>query len=244
MGNRVILEMKGATWGLWPELFIFALIGIFGGIVGVCFVLFENKATSYLGGITVVPQWLMPIIGGFVLGLFALYFPMVLGEGYEYIDMAMNLQFTAGMFFLIMVMKIFATGWTLGTGGSGGVFAPSLVIGSMLGGGAYLICNSIFPGIIGSPETYIAVGIATILGSAFKAPVTAIIMVMEITSNYDIILPVMIAAVCSTFMGWTFLKGRSIYNIKLIERGIRKVENDFWVPRYNSSQPVDKKIRA
>ena len=244
MGNRVLLEMNGANWGLWPELIVFALIGVIGGIVGVSFVMFENSMGSYIKSISWIPEWVKPVTGGLVLGLFALYFPMVLGEGYEYIDMAMNLKFTVGMFFLIMVMKIFATGLTLGTGGSGGVFAPSLVIGSMLGGGFYLISNSMFPGIIGSPETYIAVGIATILGSAFKAPITAVIMVMEITNNYNIILPVMIGAVCSTFMGWAILKGRSIYNIKLIQQGVREVETDFWVPRTNSVQSSGKEIRA
>jgi CIC family chloride channel protein len=168
---------------------------------------------------------------------------MVLGEGYEYIDMAMNLKFTLGMFFLLVIMKIFATAWTLGTGGSGGVFAPSLVIGSMLGGGIFLLSSTMFPGIVGSPETYIAVGIATILGSAFKAPITAIIMVMEISNNYNIVLPVMIGAVCSTFMGWGILKGRSIYNIKLIQQGIREVETDFWVPRNTSSKSREKAIQ-
>jgi len=244
MGNRVLLEMNGATWGLWPELIVFALTGVIGGIVGVSFVLFENKAGRYIGSITIIPPWIKPVLGGFLLGLFALFFPFVLGEGYEYIEMAMDLKFTMGMFFLIMIMKIFATGWTLGTGGSGGVFAPSLVIGSMLGGGIFLLSSSLFPGIVGSPETYIAVGIATILGSAFKAPMTAIMMVMEITNNYAIVLPVMIAAVCSTFMGWAILKGRSIYNIKLIQEGIREVETDFWVPRSHLVLSREKSVKG
>lgn len=236
LGNRVILEMNGVTWGQWPELMLFALMGIIGGLVGVSFVKFLNKLSAVVNSANQVPGFLKPIIGGFVIGLFALYFPYVLGEGYEYIDMAMNLKFSAGLFFLILIFKIFATSMTLSTGGSGGVFAPSLVIGSMLGGGFFLLANSVFPSIMGSPKVYIAVGIAAILGSAFKAPMTAIIMVMEITNNYAIVLPVMFGAVFSTFISWAILKGRSIYNINLVKEGIREVETDFWVPGHKVHQ--------
>ena len=89
------------------------------------------------------------------------------------------------------------------------------------------------PGIVGSPETYIAVGVATILGSAFKSPITAIIMVMEITNNYAIVLPVMIASVCATLLAGP-IERVFIYNIRLIQEGIREVETDFWVPRSRS----------
>jgi CIC family chloride channel protein len=235
LGNKVLLEMEGAVWGQWPELIIFALMGIIGGLVGVSFVLFLNKAGSFISSINFVPGYVKPICGGIILGLFALYFPVVLGEGYEYINMAMDLRFTMGVFFLIVLLKIFATVVTLSFGGSGGVFAPSLVIGSMFGGGVFWLASSFLPDIVGSPETYIAVGVATILGSAFKSPITAIIMVMEITNNYAIVLPVMIASVCATFVGWALLRGCSIYNIGLIQEGIREVETDFWVPRTRSA---------
>lgn len=236
LGNRVILEMDGAVWGQVPELIIFGLMGLIGGFIGVFFVRFLNGFGSFVGSIKGIPEFIKPICGGLVLGLFALYFPYVLGEGYQYIEMAMDLRFTIGLFFLIVFMKIFATSLTLSTGGSGGVFAPSLVIGTMFGGGAFLLANSLFPSIVGSPEVYIAVGIASILGSAFKAPMTAIIMVLEITNNYGIVLPVMFGAVFSTFVSWAILKGSSIYNINLIKEGIREVEIDFWVPGHKAQQ--------
>lgn len=240
LGNRILLEMEGVVWGQWPELIVFGIMGIFGGIIGVMFVLLLNKGSSLISSINFVPQFLKPLFGGLVLGFFVMYFPFVLGEGYEYIDMAMDLRFSMGMFFVIAFMKIFATVLTLGFGGSGGVFAPSLVIGSMFGGGCFLVASTICPGIMGSPETYIAVGIAAILGSAFKAPMTAIIMVMEITNNYGIVLPVMVAAVCATFVSWAVLKGCSIYNINLIQEGVREVESDFWVPRTRSRYNFDR----
>ena len=234
LGNRVLLDMKDAVWGQWPELAIFAIMGIVGGILGVCFVLLLDKGTAFIGSLESIPSFLKPVMGGIVLGLFALYFPVVLGEGYEYIAMAMDLKFALGMFFLILFAKMFTTVLTLGSGGSGGVFAPSLVMGAMFGGGVYWLASAFFPGIVGSPEVYIAVGIATILGSAFKAPMTAIIMVLEISNNFNIVLPVMIAAVCATLISWIFLKGCSIYNFHLIQAGIREVESDFWVPRGRS----------
>lgn len=231
IGNRVLLNMPDAVWGRWPELVVFALMGIVGGVIGVSFVLFLDKTGTFISSIQSIPPYLKPIFGGMILGLFAIYFPVVLGEGYEYIEMAMDLKFGMGMFFLIVLVKIFSTSLTLGSGGSGGVFAPSLVMGSMFGGGVYLLVSSVFPNIVGSPETYIAVGIAAVLGSAFKAPMTAIVMVLEISRNFNIALPVMIAAVCATLIGWIFLRGCSIYNFHLIKEGIREVETDFWVPR-------------
>lgn len=240
VGNKVLLDMKDAVWGAWPELIIFAIMGILGGLIGVGFVIFHDKSHAYIHSIKSIPNYLKPAFGGLILGLFALYFPYVLGEGYEYIDMAMNLEFTMVMFFAIVFVKIFATGLTLGSGGSGGVFAPSLVFGSMFGGGMYLLSSSLFPNIVGSHEAYIAVGIATILGSVFKSPITAIIMVIEISNNYAIVLPLMIAAVCATFISWLILKGASIYNINLIQEGVRQAEGDFWVPRTNT--PFRKKV--
>ncbi len=236
LGNRVLLEMHGAAWGQWPELIIFGLMGLIGGCIGVFFVRIFNGLGRFVGSVKTVPDYVKPICGGLILGVFALYFPYVLGEGYEYIDMAMDLRFTGGLFFIILLLKIFSTSLTLSTGGSGGVFAPSLVMGAMFGGGFFWLVNFLFPSIVGSHEVYIAVGIAAILGSAFKAPMTAIVMVMEITNNYDIVLPVMLGAVFSTFVSWAILKGSSIYNINLVREGIREVEIDFWVPGHKGQE--------
>jgi len=235
LGNTPLLDMKDAVWGTWQELGIFVVLGVTGGIVASIFILSIEKMDLIFDHLKHIPPYLKPVIGGAVLGIFALVLPEVLGEGYETIDMALNMRFTLGMFALMLIFKIFATSLTLGSGGSGGVFAPALVFGAMLGGFFSLIARFLFPAIVGSHETYIAVGIASILASVFRAPITAIIMVVEISNNYNIVLPLMVASVSATYVSSIFFKGCSIYDINLVQEGIREVEPDLWFPK--SFQP-------
>lgn len=239
-GNKALLEMSGAKWGSWYELGVFVVLGIAGGITASLFIISIEKMDRVFDSLKNIPRLAKPAIGGIGLGIFALYLPHVLGEGYEYIHMAMNLKFTLGMLIFLVIMKIFATSLTLGSGGSGGVFAPSLVFGAMLGGVFYYLAQGLFPGIVGSHETYIAVGIAAVLASVFRAPITAIIMLVEITNNYHIILPLMVASSTATYVGSIFFKGCSIYDINLVQEGIRQVEPDLWLPdQVPAGRPIE-----
>jgi CIC family chloride channel protein len=119
----------------------------------------------------------------------------------------------------LLVLKILATSFTLGSGGSGGVFAPSLFIGAMFGGVFGKVVNSLMPKLAAPEGAFALVGMAAVFSAAAQAPITAIIIVFEMTGDYAIILPLMIAVVISTFIAQR-LSHESIYTLKLARRGV------------------------
>jgi len=121
---------------------------------------------------------------------------------------------------LLVVLKILATAVTIGSGGSGGVFAPSLFIGAMLGGAFGTIANQLFPGITASTGAYALVGMAAVNGACTLAPLSAIIILLELTDEYNMLLPLMFTVVMATFVSRK-LGPESIYTEKLRRRGIR-----------------------
>jgi CIC family chloride channel protein len=157
---------------------------------------------------------LSPKIGGF---------PRVFGVGYDSITEALfgnlALQITLSLFFL----KLLATILTLGSGGSGGIFAPSLFMGAMLGEAFGQVAGQLFPGVTAPPGAYALVGMAAFFTGAAHAPVTAILILFELTGNYQIILPLMLATVTSTLISRE-LSRESIYTLKLTRRGIHLQE--------------------
>ena len=171
------------------------------------------------------PEYAKPILGGLLLGIIGIYsfqidgFPRVFGVGYESITQALfgelTLRITLGLLFL----KMLATVLTLGSGGSGGVFAPSLFMGAMLGEAFGQGINQVFPAITAPAGAYALVGMAAFFSGAAHAPVTAILILFEMTGDYQIILPLMLATVVSTLVARA-LSSESIYTLKLSRRGI------------------------
>lgn len=176
-----------------------------------------------------LPEYFKPVLGGLLLGVIGILspkiagFPQVFGVGYETITEALSgnlaLQLTFGLFFL----KLLATILTLGSGGSGGVFAPSLFMGAMLGEAFGQLAGQIFPAVTAPPGAYALVGMAAFFSGAAHAPATAILILFELTGNYQIILPLMLATVTSTLISRA-LSPESIYTLKLTRRGIHLQE--------------------
>jgi CIC family chloride channel protein len=121
----------------------------------------------------------------------------------------------------LLFLKLIATSLTLGSGGSGGVFAPSLFMGAMLGAGFGLITHTLFPGIGISPGAYALVGMGAVFAASGHAPITAVIIMFELTGDYRIILPLMLTVVVATLVSQKILSGESIYTLKLTRRGVR-----------------------
>jgi len=175
------------------------------------------------------PEYFKPVLGGLVLGLVGILspkingFPRIFGVGYDSIDQALfsdlALQLSLGLFLL----KILATVITLGSGGSGGIFAPSLFMGAMLGEAFGAVASQLFPGVTAPPGAYALVGMSAFFTGAAHAPVTSILILFEMTGNYQIILPLMLATVTSTLISKA-LSPESIYTLKLTRRGIHLQE--------------------
>lgn len=174
-----------------------------------------------------IPEFLKPAIGGLGIGLIGLYSYDLLGVGYGNVfwvsqmsvDQALLGQIALSSLAILLVLKILATSLTLGSGGSGGIFAPSLFIGAMLGGALGTVAHMLFPDYIAPSGAYAMVGMAAVFTGATRAPFTAIIMLFEMTRNYTIILPLMIAVVISFVISRT-LNRETIYTLKLVRRGV------------------------
>jgi CIC family chloride channel protein len=162
---------------------------------------------------------LKSVIGGGIIGIIALGFPQVLGVGYETINEALSGNIVLWLLIVLIAAKIFAVSITLGSGGSGGIFAPSLFIGAMTGGAIGGLVNSVWPGAVASPGAYALVGMAAVVAASTHAPITAILIVFELTNDYKIILPLMISCIIATVLA-TRLQDGSIYTLKLLRRGI------------------------
>lgn len=201
------------------EFGLYLLLGLIAGGVGFMFSRSIYRADDLLAK-TRIPQWIRPAFGGLLVGIIALYYPHIMGVGYDTIRVLFDGELTLGIMLSLVVLKIVATAVTIGSGGSGGIFAPSLFIGAMLGGAFGTVVNHLFPDITASTGAYALVGMAAVNGASTLAPLSAIIILFELTNEYGIILPLMFTVVMATFISRK-LSAESIYTEKLRRRGIQ-----------------------
>ena len=202
---------------LW-ELIIYPFLGLLTGVLGILFITVLYK-TEDLVDLVKIPEWVKPAVGGLIIGVILLKWPQVFGVGYGAMNMALLNEMTGLLMLTLIFVKMAATSITLGTGGSGGIFAPSLFMGGMVGGFFGWVVNLFFPEITAPPAAYALVGMGAFVAGVTHAPITAILIIFEMTGNYKIILPMMITAILSTIMA-SSLKNGSIYTIKLLRRGV------------------------
>lgn len=217
------------------EMPIYLVLGLLAGLVAVVYV----RAVYFLEGLFerwTWPAWSKALIGGLLMGLVGWvalrYFGgrYLFGVGYDGIEQALFLNragelswsltvgLTVPVLLLLTGMKILATGLTLAAGGSGGVFAPALFIGAMAGGAFGLVANALFPGICAPPGAYALVGMGAVFAGSAHAPITAVLILFEMTDDYQIILPLMSAVVIAHLIA-SGLFADSIYTVKLRRRG-------------------------
>jgi CIC family chloride channel protein len=218
LGNLPAFEIPTYEMNTPWELVAYTVLGILAGVLAWVFVRtlcwHEDRFDAL--------RWPMPIkaaVGGAVVGALALLEPGVLGVGYESMNSA--LMDTPGMYALaiLLVAKLIAVCVTLGSGGSGGVFAPSLFLGATLGGLVGLAVNAIAPGLPAPPGAYALVGMGAMVAATTHAPITAILIIFEMTNDYRIMLPLMTACILALMVS-SRLDKESIYTTKLIRRGV------------------------
>ncbi len=178
------------------EFLTYAALGAIAGGVGLVYI-FSYHYTKKLFKKLRIPDHIKPAIGGLIVGIMGVYIHQILGTGYGFTQMVLSncAKFTITFLLFLTFAKIFATALTVGSGGSGGLFAPSLVIGSFLGGAVGLFFNSLMPNIVTQPEAYALVGMAAFLAGVSKTPLTAIILVLEITGSYTLLPATMVASI-------------------------------------------------
>lgn len=200
------------------QLAWFAVLGVVGGFVGLAY----SKAfygMVALNRLLPMPRQLRPALGGLLVGLMALALPEVLGTGYGWAQKGLSGELTHTSLLVILLLplaRIVATSLSIGTGGSGGVFGPGMVIGGFTGLAVWRLLAPIAPGIGHSPAAFIVVGMMAVFGGISRAPIAIMIMVGEMTGNISLLAPAMVAVAISTFIVAQF--GDSIYRSQLRSR--------------------------
>ena len=201
------------------EIGFYFILGALSGIAAYLFIKALYFSEDYFDNKFNIPGYLKPAIGGLIIGLIALKFPHIMGVGYDSINNALYGNMIWSVALILIFVKIIATSITLGSGGSGGIFAPSLFMGAMLGYFFGSFVHQYFPDISASPGAYALVAMGGLVAGTTRAPITAIIIVFELTNDYHIILPLMITCIISTILS-SQLSRESIYTLKLVMRNI------------------------
>ncbi|MDG4476657.1 chloride channel protein [Thiovibrio frasassiensis] len=179
------------------EIPLYSLMGVVMGLVAVLHINVFYTIRDRFAALGLHPQ-LKPLLGALAVGLLAIGFPQVMGDGYHYLEVVLSGQGVLWVMGLLIFLKIAATALTLGSGGAGGVFAPALFIGGVTGGSFGAIAHYLLPQYTANSGAYAAVGIGAFLAAATHAPLTAIFLLFEMTGNYLIIIPIMLSSIIGT----------------------------------------------
>ncbi|HFE63847.1 MAG TPA: chloride channel protein, partial [Caldithrix sp.] len=200
------------------ELIPYAVLGLLAGLVALMFIKTLYRLEDFFEELK-INAIIKTMIGGLLVGLIGVFVPHIYGVGYKTMNLALLGQLPWLMMLALIFLKLLATSLSLGSGGSGGIFAPSLFMGTMTGGFFGALVHQLFPAYSASSGAYSLVGMGAVVAGATHAPITAILIIFELTNDYKIILPLMISTIIATLLT-THLKKESIYTLKLIRRGI------------------------
>lgn len=231
LGDRPAFDMPNYTMVSPLSMIFYLILGLVAAIVGIMFIRMLNKAETIFDNWD-FPQLFKPTIGAALLGIlgfFYMYIPNISGEfsmpqmygsGFPVMETVLQGNVAWWLLLALVFLKPLATSFTLGSGNSGGVFAPSLFIGAMLGGAMGHFFEASFPSIAGNSGAYALVGMAALFSATARAPLTAMLIVFEMSNDYHLILPLMVAGVTACYFA-QWLHPESIYTLKLAKRGIR-----------------------
>ncbi|MBU2510371.1 chloride channel protein [bacterium] len=218
-GNFAEFSLPGYQLVSYHEMWFYLFMALLLAVIGFIFIksiylvedLFEDRIK--------IPVYLKPALGGALVGIIAIFFPDIMGVGYESINNALHGETIGTLALMLVLVKIVSTSITVGSGASGGIFAPSLFLGAMTGVFYGGIIHRFFPTITAAPGAYALVAMGGFVSAVTHAPITAIIMIFELTNNYTIILPLMITCIFSTAIS-SKLSRESVYTLNLMRRNI------------------------
>nr|WP_318654787.1 chloride channel protein [Methanosarcina sp.] len=203
----------------YRELGLYLVFGLLAGVVSTVLIRILYYTKDLFSEIPVHPIF-KPALGGLAVGVIGIFYPRVLGMGYGVITDALNNQFTFKLLLILLFLKILAFSLSLGSGGFGGTIIPSLFVGTMLGGAFGTVVDTLYPGMTAGPGAYALVGMGAVFAGTTRAPLTAILILFELTRDYNLILPLMFACVLSNVMS-SALYSESIFTEGLRRKGIK-----------------------
>lgn len=218
-GNDVTFVAPPYELKSFAELPLYAVMGFVIAFISVFFIRFYYKITDAFKSMA-VPVWLKPAIGGLLMGIIAVFCRNIMGVGYGTIMEILNGDIVGYILLVFIFLKIVATSLTLGSGGSGGLFVPTLFIGAATGGFFGWGVHALFPSIAAGSGTYALVAMAAMMAAVVRAPITSILLLFEITQSYHVILPVMISVIIANVVA-NRLEKDSIFTWELTREGFK-----------------------
>ncbi len=219
LGNSPLFKVPRYELVHPAELAVYAVLGVAGGIVSAAF---TRLLLSMRARFMRFPQktvWFQPVAGGLLVGLVGWFVPQVLGVGYGYVGDALNGNMAFKMMLLLVVLKLITVTTSYASGNAGGIFGPALFIGAMLGGSVGTVAHHFFPAYTATPGAYALVGMGAAFAGIVRAPMTSVLMIFEMTQDYAVIVPLMIANLVSLFIA-SRLQHEPIYEALAVQDGI------------------------
>jgi chloride channel protein, CIC family len=219
LGNHPLFQVPQYQLVNPLEFGIYAVLGVAGGLVSVVFTkLLLDMRQRFLR----FPQktvWFQPVAGGLLVGLMGWFVPQVMGVGYGYVGDVLNGRMALNLMVLLVVLKLLAVTTSYASGNAGGIFGPALFIGAMLGGTVGTVAHLLLPGYTATPGAYALVGMGAVFAGIVRAPMTSVVMIFEMTQDYAVIVPLMIANLVSLFIS-SRLQRQPIYEALAVQDGI------------------------
>jgi CIC family chloride channel protein len=219
LGNNPLFKVPQYQLVHPAEFAVYAVLGVAGGVVSAAFTkLLLGMRARFLR----FPQktvWFQPVAGGLLVGLIGWFVPQVLGVGYGYVGDALNGNMAFKMMVLLVVLKLLTVTTSYASGNAGGIFGPALFIGAMLGGTVGTLAHGLFPAHTATPGAYALVGMGAVFAGIVRAPMTSVLMIFEMTQDYAVIVPLMIANMVSLFIS-SRLQREPIYEALAVQDGI------------------------
>jgi len=218
LGNHPSFPMPIYHVGHFSMYWMYVVIGLLSGVWGFVYIKVLYRIEDWFDA-RKWPFWGKALFGGGLIGLIGMWFPQIFGVGYAWVDQALTNHMGLKLLLSLLVLKLLATSVTIAAGGSGGVFSPGLYQGSMLGGALGVVMYILFPHSGISPGAMAAMAMAGVFAGSAQAPVTSIMMLLEMTGDYNMILPLMITSVLAATVT-SMLSKDSVYTLKLVRRGL------------------------
>src|ERR1700686_172078 len=240
LGNHPLFKVPQYQLVHPAEFAVYAVLGVAGGVVSAAFArLLLGMRMRFLR----FPQktvWFQPVAGGLLVGLIGWFVPQVLGVGYGYVGEALNGSMAFKVMLLLVVLKLLTVTTSYASGNAGGIFGPALFIGAMLGGVVGTVAHHLFPDYTANPGAYALVGMGAAFAGIVRAPMTSVLMIFEMTQDYAVIVPLMIANLVSLFVA-SRLQEEPIYEALAVQDGIHLPNAD---SRQRGQRQVAKVMQA
>ena len=219
LGNNPLFQVPQYELVHPLEFGIYALLGIAGGFLSVAFTKLLLGMRKFFLSLPRRTQWCHPVVGGVTVGLMGWFVPQVLGVGYTYVGTALNGSMALKLMLLLVALKLISVTVSYASGNAGGIFGPSLFLGAMLGGAVGTVAHHLLPGYTATPGAYALVGMGAVFAGIVRVPMTSVLMIFEMTRDYAVIVPLMIANLTSLFISSRFQK-QPIYEALAYQDGI------------------------